>query len=247
MAFILKEKWTTQFRDADPDGLLGMRGLMNSFQELVGKYQLSLEIGVNTIYPRYGLVWIYSKFRARLLEKIPYGQEVEALVWTEPQTSAVRITPVMEVRYQGRLAFQGRLEACLANLDTGAIARIAQIGMDQEIFGEALEELPGFTRLPRKLPQGVPAREYRVGYSDLDVNRHMNNQRYIPLFLDGFDRAFWEAHPLRELEIHYLSQSYEGELLTVLRQDEADGSRLTALKEDGTPAANAWLEWGEPV
>ena len=243
MSYVICEEWSTQFRDADQDGLLGLRGYMNYFQELVGKYQLSLGIGVNRIYPRYGLVWLYSKFRARVFEKVPYGEKVEMKVWAEPLRSSVRLTPVLEIRYEGRLAFQGRLEACLANLETGAIARISDIEMGEDAFGPALEELPGFTRLPRQLPQGEKAWEYRVGYSDLDINHHMNNQRYIPLFMDAFDSAFWKEHPVRELEIHYLNQSYEGETLTVLGQQEEKGSRLVALKEDGTPAANAWLGW----
>lgn len=243
MSFILKETWCTQFRDADPDGMLGMRGFMNSFQEWVGKYQLTLGIGVNVLYPRYGLVWIYSKFRAQLLEKVPYGEMVEATVWTEPQRSPVRLTPVMEIRYQGRLVFRGRLEACLTHLETGAIARISQIQLGEDVMGPPLEELPGFTRLPRQLPQARQACSYQVGYSDLDVNRHMNNQRYIPLFLDAFDRAFWEQHKLKELEIHYLSQSYEGEPLTVVRQLQEGEALLAVLKEDGTTAANARLGW----
>lgn len=243
MSFILNETWCAQFRDADPDGLMGMRGYMNMFQELVGKYQLTLGIGVNKIYPRYGLVWLYTKFRARVLEKIPYGELVEVKVWSEPVRSPVRLTPVMEVRYQDRLAFQGRLEACLANLETGAIARLSEISMEEDVFGPAMETLPGFTRQPRQLPQAGETRRYQVGYSDLDINHHMNNQRYIPLFLDAFNREFWEQHPLQDLEIHYLEQSYEGQSLTVLAQQEEKNARLLARKEDGTTAATAQLGW----
>lgn len=78
-----------------------------------------------------------------------------------------------------------------------------------------------------------------VRVSDLDKSRHMTNLRYIEMFQDAYDSAFWNRFQPREMEICFLSQCMEGEILNVKSRQEENALYLAAQHEDGTVAAVA--------
>ena len=53
----------------------------------------------------------------------------------------------------------------------------------------------------------------QAGFSDLDVNGHVNNTKYLDWIDDLLPSAFHQAHPVREISICYLSEILEGQHL----------------------------------
>ena len=72
-----------------------------------------------------------------------------------------------------------------------------------------------------------------VRYSDLDVNGHMNNCRYMDWVSDTLPGSFHGSHRVSEFTVNYLSEAREGEELR-LQFQLADGPCLgvDALRED---------------
>ena len=70
-----------------------------------------------------------------------------------------------------------------------------------------------------KAPGGLPAGEAEkevlrtVSYSDLDVNGHMNNTRYLDWLCDLLPAAYHKDHPLKAVTICYMSEALEGQQL----------------------------------
>ena len=52
-----------------------------------------------------------------------------------------------------------------------------------------------------------------VCFSDLDVNGHMNNTRYIDWLCDLLPSKFHEEHPMKAVTICYMSEALEGQQL----------------------------------
>ena len=75
--------------------------------------------------------------------------------------------------------------------------------------------------------------------SDLDKSNHMTTLRYIDMFQDAYDTAFWKAFDPSEMEISFLSQSREGEELTILSRTENNAVFLAASHADGSLASVA--------
>ena len=78
-----------------------------------------------------------------------------------------------------------------------------------------------------------------VRMSDLDKSNHMTNLRYIDMFQDAYDAAFWKTFDPKEMEISFLSQCREGEVLTILSKQNENGIALAAIHSDGKIASVA--------
>ena len=54
---IFEKHYLPQFREADRDGLVGLRGYMNYFQDVATHYMHNLNKGNDTLPEEYGIVW----------------------------------------------------------------------------------------------------------------------------------------------------------------------------------------------
>ena len=52
-----------------------------------------------------------------------------------------------------------------------------------------------------------------VNFSDLDVNGHMNNTRYLDWLCDLIPADFHREHPVKAVTICYMSEALEGQQL----------------------------------
>lgn len=70
-----------------------------------------------------------------------------------------------------------------------------------------------------KAPGGLPVAQAElevlrtVSYSDLDINGHMNNSRYLDWLCDLLPAAYHKEHPLKAVTINYMSEAREGQQL----------------------------------
>ena len=93
-----------------------------------------------------------------------------------------------------------------------------------------------------KSTEGMTERYQKtVRVSDLDKSRHMNNLRYIEMFQDAYGSGFWEEKEPHQMEIRFLSQCREGEVISVRSRVDKTGVRFAALHQDGTIASVAFF------
>lgn len=69
-----------------------------------------------------------------------------------------------------------------------------------------------------------PVATRQVYCSDIDENNHVNSIRYIDFALDTFGHDFLATHSPCRIEMAYHSETQEGEILSLCRQVQADGS-----------------------
>ena len=228
-----------QYRDADEDGLIGLRGVTRYCQDIHTWYMHSVNKGNDVLPEQYGAGWIYTRYRVQVCHKMDYTDQLSLRTWMEPYRQPVLVNINVEITQHDRIAATGKLETCLFSLTRQRPLRLSAVEFPENFAEDLPNTIPDFSRL-EKTADGMESRYIRtVRTSDLDKNRHMNNLRYVEMFQDAHDSAFWDAFQAKELEICFLSQSREGEALSV-RSIVGDKSvRLAALHEDGTLASVA--------
>jgi len=64
----------------------------------------------------------------------------------------------------------------------------------------------------------------KVCFSELDLNGHMNNTKYLDWVNDLLPSGYHKEHPFRDVNICYLSEALEGQTLTLSLNHLEDGS-----------------------
>ena len=240
--FLYTEEKVQEFRDADADGAVGMRGYLEYFQDAAATYMHRFGWGNDTMHEHYGVSWVYTRYRMQVEERTVFDHPLHLECWIEAGKRSVGVCQALEISKQGRLMARGRLESCIVDIENKKIRRLDAIGYEKSLALPRENPVPDFSGIDPDSAGTEEVYSHIVRYSDLDNNLHMNNLRYMPLLLDAFTPEFHAAHVLKDLEIHYRKQCVYGEKLTVCSGVEEDLSRrLLILKEDGSTAACARL------
>ena len=226
-----------QFRDADEDGLIGIRGCMRCFQDIHTWYMHSMDKGNDVLPEQYGAAWIYTRYQIRLHRKMDYSGPMTLSTWIEPGRQQARVTLDVTIRQGGDLTAEGRLESCIYSLTQRRPLRLSAVEFPENLAEDLPHEIPAFRKLGKDTDRMELRYQKTVRVSDLDKSRHMTNLRYIEMFQDAYDSAFWNRFQPREMEICFLSQCMEGEILNVKSRQEENALYLAAQHEDGTVAA----------
>lgn len=72
-----------------------------------------------------------------------------------------------------------------------------------------------------------------VRYTDLDVNEHVNNIRYIEWILDGFSLDFHKSHQLVEFEIQFQSEALYGDCVQIMQDSYDEMNFAHSIRKSG--------------
>lgn len=71
-------------------------------------------------------------------------------------------------------------------------------------------------------------------YHDIDVNGHINSVKYIEHILDLWPMSWYKSHPLKRLEIAYVSEGHQGDILNFYTEAESGLERkVSVVRQDG--------------
>jgi acyl-ACP thioesterase len=86
--------------------------------------------------------------------------------------------------------------------------------------------------------------KFKVKISDLDINLHTNNVKYLQWVSDSYDIDFIKQNSLYSTEINYLSESfYNDEVYLQTRTDTDNYYNHSVMRSDGKELCRIRLGW----
>lgn len=230
-----------QFRDADHDGLIGLRGCMRYFQDGHTYFMHAIQKGNDVIPEQYGAAWIYTQYHVKIKRKTGYDGPFLLKQWIQPYRRPLLLTLDSTLEQNGEIVAYGKIETCVFDLNRQLPRRLGSIDFPDGIAEEIENDIPDFLGLEKSADEMVECYQKTVRVSDLDKSRHMNNLRYIEMFQDSYDGDFWSKKEPHQMELRFLSQCKEGETLSVRSRVDDIGIHFVALHQDGTIASVAFF------
>lgn len=238
---IFEKNYLPQFRDADRDGHVGLRGYMNYFQDMATHYMHNIQKGNDTLPEEYGIVWMYTKYRMHISRKINFTGELNMKTWIPEGKSSAVIHQNLLISKDGEECAYGCVESCLYHLSKKRLVRLKEIDFPADIAESIQSDIQEFQKLPVDLEGMEYIYTHQVRYTDLDKTGHMTNLKYVDLFLNAFDSKFFEEFQLEDFELHFLDQCFEGESIHVYKRMLDGKIFLTAVHDNKAPCAAAGM------
>lgn len=242
MANVL-EKYTLPIEiasyDVGPDNRLRLSGVLRYQQEAGEQHLSSAGMGWNALIER-GMAFVTSRWHCRIVRLPEMNERVSLTTWHREHRGA-RFLRCYEWRdAEGRMLLCGVMQFALVSTLDHHLLR----GDDFDPQGKlpACTDRVDCTDPERyKLPAVTVVREYPVGWSDTDRNRHMNNTRYADLICDALADKF-ASHRITDVQMHFAGEARLGDVVT-LSVGEADACYV----QGGTPRGTSFTARVETV
>jgi len=154
--------------------------------------------------------WAVIRQRMEITRLPKTGETVTVKTWPMPTTRVAYPRATEGFDAEGNSLFKVISLWVIMDMDSRAMVLPGKSGID--VAGTVLG-----TEL--KVPAGLPVGEFdstclrTVSFSDLDVNRHMNNARYLDWLCDLKSARFHADHPLKAVTICYMCEALEEQTL----------------------------------
>jgi len=199
----------------DDTGKMGIPQIFSVFMDLAMESAELLKIGLTAIDGQ-KLFWVTVRTKIVINELPEMNSYVELRTWPE-KPERFRSNRSYRISSGGRSMVEGRTEWAVINIETGKLCT------SQNLFDESIEFIDekavvgDYTRLKDRF-EAEPLAEYVVRSTDIDVGGHMNNAAYVKAAAGLFSGEQLHARPVREVEVAYKAQSFEGEHLSFQKQ-----------------------------
>jgi medium-chain acyl-[acyl-carrier-protein] hydrolase len=198
--------------EVGPDGEAGVPALCNWLQDAAGNHASALDWGMDTLQAK-SLTWVLARLHVQL-DRLPVWRE--ALTVRTWPTGVQRVLAVRDFRVEGGGAPVAVATSGWVLVDTTtrrpvrpgpALHEIATHMPPRALF-DPFDRLPELPATPAKL-------NVRVGRSDLDLNGHANNVRFIAWALDALPAGAVAGLLPTDIEIELRAEAREGEVLAL--------------------------------
>ena len=187
-------------------------------------------LGIGSVdLKKQNILWVISRVQVEI-NRLPKYQE-EIICQTYPGTDMKMFYP----RYFRMLDKDGNVLVNIsyiwAIIDSETRKPILKCPFSEKLYEQHLsDELP----FPKKIEVDEELNfieKRKIHYSDVDLNGHLNNVRYIELMSDVHDSSFHEIHPIKSLTLNYLKEIKEGSEVEVF--SSKGNPEFIQIKSDG--------------
>lgn len=207
MELIYRTQITISVTDCDCFGRLKPSAILSMIQQAATNQCLQLNMGWEDMAKK-NMFWAVIRQKVLITRLPSYDQRITLETWPGKTSRVAYPRSAIAYDEQGNELFRVIGLWVLMDLTTRAMILPKESGI----------VVPGYVRgdelaLPKSLAvkhlSGHATRQ--VMYSELDLNSHMNNARYLDWMDDLLPSFFHKEHPIKEFTINYSSEARESE------------------------------------
>jgi acyl-ACP thioesterase len=213
------ETYEVTLGDADYRREMRLSALLRLFQDAAGHHADRLGAGFEDLLSM-GITWVLVRIRVEV-ERMPrLGEKITVETWPREPGSLEFFRDFLVLDAQGNELVRGLSVWTLLDVQERKIRRSSVLA---DRFPAPCGRMALDVRLTRQKELTHPREAYSrvVGYSDLDLNGHLNNTRYMDLMMDCFSLEEHRLYGVRSVEMAFTSEVLPGETLEM----SADVSR----------------------
>ena len=227
MDYIYRETFRVAGNAVDRFNRLRPSALLDMMQQVATNQCAILALDWDSMAER-GLCWVVTRQQVQILRSVPGGSTITVETW--PGITSRVAYPRSTIGYdeKGNEVFRAISLWVLMSIADRKMVLPAKSGLNFTGIERGCElAVPG-SLIPAKL-EGNTVRQ--VVYSDLDVNGHMSNTRYLDWMMDLLPVSFHAGHSLTDFTVTYLNEATEGQQMVLGYELTPDGQFLLEAQE----------------
>lgn len=219
----------------DNNSRLSVPFMFNLFMDIATDHAEQLHLSSKDIGEN--MFWLAVRTKIEIHRYPEMCEKVRVSTWPE-KAVRVRANRYYAINDSEGVAVAGKTEWAVIDTSSGKLQRLGDLyGADFDFCDEVSCD-KNYSRISADFDEAKTVGEYAIKSTDIDVGQHMNNASYVRALFSLFTCKELAEHPIKEIDISYKAQSFEGETLTVKLREAEDGAfEYGMIKEDGTVSA----------
>lgn len=212
-----------------------------AFQDVASRHAMFLGIDDFSLLEKDNALWVVSKTKVKINKLPRWNDEISIRTWPMG-AEGVRCNRCYQIIKDGEVFINGITEWVIIDAETRHLRKVESTSYPNDIewiTEKSIDEK--FRKFKDDFTENDFINKRIVRSGDIDVTHHTNNVTYITMLLDTFTVKELENMTLKEIEVSYLSESLEGETLSIYRKDNEDGHYFSIKKDDGKIVLMAFL------
>jgi len=206
-----ENKWVIQAHEVDFTNRLRIDSLFIQLQDTAAAHADKLNLGYSALV-KHNLGWVLSWAKVEIISFPEFGNEIRIRTWPKKKYKLYSLRDFYIYDKNGQIIIRATTAWLPINIKSKRI--IDTSGLPAPINYQETES--AIDEMPHKI-QAQNNRTFifskHMRYTDLDLNRHVNNIRYIELIMDSFPKKHYENFQLENISINFVSESaYDDEL-----------------------------------
>jgi medium-chain acyl-[acyl-carrier-protein] hydrolase len=204
---IFEETFRIRSFETDAGQHLTFISLSNYILEAAGRHARQLKLDIPSLL-RKGLTWMLARFRVQVDSYPCAGEKIRIQTWP---SGVKRLFALRDfILYNERENRIGRAYSAWLAIDlkthrpVPCLELVRNILVPREAKNDQLKKL-----------SAVPGRcwktSFRILYSDMDINQHVNSVSYIKWMIETIPYEIQKSHVIKEIVINYISEALYGE------------------------------------
>ncbi|MGI6168948.1 MAG: acyl-[acyl-carrier-protein] thioesterase [Christensenellales bacterium] len=241
MDVFLEEKKRIVSYDVDVNSCWKPSAILNEMCEISERHSASMQASRTDLLER-GYFWVLLRARIEMRRYPVLNDEISVRTWASHQGGRI---------FSRHYAFADRAKDIgyastiwlVMNMETRQLARAPKDMAFLNYNSQEPAPMPPLKPIRTDLPmRTMEVRSPR--FSDLDMNRHMNNTRYAEWICDTLGREQFEENMLSALQINFLKESDQSRRIRICMAQEADRFFIEGKDDtDQTPLYEAEGIW----
>ena len=216
--------YCSQMREGN---VMGNSGIIDLLQDTSDLHLMNHPV-LAPFFRETGSVMFLTNRQVDIIRRPEYGEQVHTKTWTYELNRMYGFRNTIILGEKGDLCVRSIAGGAFMDLKNGRPMRVSADLIAQVKVYDKLD----MEYLPRKIaiPEGVPAVSCQVPIrrSDIDMNDHVNNARY----LDITDELFDECRNAKRLRVEYKMPAKRGDIVFADRYD-TDSGCVVVLRDEG--------------
>ncbi len=244
---VWREEYQIRSYEVDCRNRLSILAIFAFMQEAASKHAEALGVSIHQLISE-NYTWLLSRLKIKIASFPGWNDQIQVCTWPSgvQQLFALRDFELKDVNDRSIAA---ALSAWLI-IDlqkrrpvriTPFVERLKPIE-GNHILGDRLDKLPA-------LSDQTHEKGFAVRHSDLDINQHANNVKFVEWLIEGVPDAILKTMVPVEFEINFLAEAFHNDrILASCAPQNSDNTeylhRLTR-QQDGRELARAMTKWRE--
>lgn len=207
------EVYNVKVYEADAKGRANIASIANYFQNSAWRHYTSVEKALGRLIPG-DSIWMMIRLEIAIKEIPRWGEDIKLVTWSRGIEKLMAYRDFIITDYEGNEKAKGTASWVVVDVKNRKIQKLDKLAeqwpsiKDRSALGRDAEKI-------RELDNFVAGKYFSVRYSDLDVNRHVNNVKYIEWIMDGYSMEFIEENEINKFEINFTGEAAFGEDVAV--------------------------------